>query len=299
MSLKSDKKYVLISAARNEQAYIEKTIQSVIKQTISPQKWIIVSDGSTDDTDSIVKRYMEKYAFIELLTRTGDKNRNFGSKAMSVKKAYEHIQNVEFNFVGNVDADISFDPDYYENMIDKFEQNPKLGIVGGTRYDRYPKGFVKIQCAKNSVGGPFQFFRKKCFDEIGGYRNLEYGGIDAVAETTARMYDWEVKSYSEYSIYHYRITGLANTRHILLTRFRDGTKLYLIGFHPIHILIKYISRIFNKPIFLGSLFLYSGYFWAAIRKIKKPVSAEFVKFLRAEQMRRLFNVNTNSSKKFA
>ena len=299
MSLKSDKKYVLISAARNEQAYIEKTIQSVINQTILPQKWVIVSDGSTDNTDMIVKKYIEKYDFIELLTRKGDENRNFGSKAMSVMKAYENIQNIEFDFVGNVDADISFDSNYYENMLNKFEQNPKLGIVGGTRYDRYPKGFVKIQCAKNSVGGPFQFFRKECFDEIGGYKNLKYGGIDAVAETTARMCGWEVKSYSEYLIYHHRITGLANTRNMLLTRFRDGTKLYLIGFHPLHILIKYIVRIFNKPMFLGSLFLYSGYFWAAIRKIKKPVSSEFVKFLRAEQMRRLFNFNTNSNKKFA
>jgi len=292
------KKYVLITAAKNEQDYIEKTIQSVLHQTILPQKWIIVSDGSTDDTDCIVKKYMEKYEFIELLTRTGDENRNFGSKAMCVMKAYDYIKNVDFDYVGNVDADISFDSHYYENMLSKFKLNPKLGVVGGTRYDRYPNQFVKIECAKNSVGGPFQLFRKKCFDEIGGYRNLKYGGIDAVAETTARMYGWEVKSYSEYIIYHHRITGLANTKHILLTRFKDGTKLYLIGFHPLHILIKYIVRMFNKPIFFGTLFLISGYLWAAIRNYKKPVSNEFVKFLRAEQMDRLLNSYNGLKQRF-
>jgi len=149
------KKYVLITAAKNEQDYIEKTIQSVLHQTILPHKWIIVSDGSTDNTDSIVKKYMEKHDFIKLITRTGNENRNFGSKAMSVTTAYEHIKNIDFDFVGNVDADISFDSNYYENMLFKFKGNPKLGIVGGTRYDQHPHRFEKVKCAKNSVGGPF------------------------------------------------------------------------------------------------------------------------------------------------
>jgi len=112
------------------------------------------------------------------------------------------------------------------------------------------------------------------------------------------MLGWEVKSHPEDIIYHHRITGQANTRHVLLTRFRDGIKLYVIGFHPLHIMTKYIVRIFSKPIFFGTLFIFMGYFWAAIRKYKKPVSNEFVKFLRAEQMDRLLNSYNGLKQRF-
>jgi biofilm PGA synthesis N-glycosyltransferase PgaC len=279
-------KYVLITAARNEQDYIERTIKSVIYQTILPLKWIIVSDSSTDNTDDIVRSYMKKYDFIELLTRNGDSNRNFGSKAKSVMYGYDHIRNCKFDFLGNLDADISFSPDYYENMLRIFASDPRLGLIGGTRYDLSPKGFMRVQCAEDSVGGPFQFFRRECFEEIEGYKPLKYGGIDAVAETTARMYGWKVKSISDNLILHFRTTGSAN-KNIFTKRFKDGIKNYKIGFHPLHFLLKYTTRTIAKPLILGNLILISGYFWAAVCRYEKDVSNEFVQYLRSEQIGKL------------
>jgi len=179
--------YVLITPAKNEEQFIEKTIQSVVKQTILPKKWIIVSDGSTDKTDSIIEKYTSLYPFIELLRKSNSGTRNFGAKAKAILFAYEKLQGLKFDLIGNLDADVSFDPDYYEYIIREFVLNPKLGIAGGLRYDLIKDKFYPLECAPDSVGGPFQLFRRSCYEEIGGYKPLLFGGIDAVAETSARM----------------------------------------------------------------------------------------------------------------
>ena len=128
-------KYALITPARNEEKFIEKTIQSVIGQTIQPQHWIIVNDNSTDHTGEIAQKYADAHDFIQVIHTTGDAKRNFGSKVKAVTYAFEQLADVEFDYIGNLDADISFDPDYYENILRKLEENPKLGLAGGTRFD--------------------------------------------------------------------------------------------------------------------------------------------------------------------
>ncbi len=127
----ADPAYVLITAARNEADYIEHTLKSVVKQTILPKKWSIVSDGSTDRTDEIVKRYEAKYDFIQLLRREPDGGRDFGSKVYAIRAGLEQLTGIEFDFIGNLDADISFESDYYESIFSIFMKYPKLGIAGG------------------------------------------------------------------------------------------------------------------------------------------------------------------------
>jgi glycosyltransferase involved in cell wall biosynthesis len=280
------KSYVLITAARNEEAYIEKTLCSVIAQTILPKMWVIVSDGSTDRTDKIIKQYASMHSFILLLRRSADHERNFGSKAKALSLAYEHLASLTYDFVGNLDADVSFDHNYYEDILKKFDENERLGLAGGTRFDLYGGRFHKVHCARNSVGGPFQLFRRQCYEAIGGYRPLRWGGIDGVAEVMARMHGWKVESFPEIRIYHYRRTGSASDS-IIRASFKVGVQNYSIGYHIIFQISRSVSRLFHSPLLIGSLSELTGYLWAALKRREREVPDDFVRYLRSEQITRL------------
>jgi len=282
----SSDRYVLLTAARNEEANIGRTIEAVLSQNQLPAKWIIVSDGSTDRTDAIVTGYTAKNQFMELVSFSGDKLRNFGSKAKSVNFGYKRLRGISHAFVGNLDADVSFDAVYYENILSRFGENRKLGIAGGVRYDLDDGQFRRVRSARNSVGGPFQFFRRECFEEIGGYLPLKYGGIDAAAEITARMYGWEVQSFPEYRVYHYRRTGTAS-RNFAKSTIRKGIRDHMIGYHPLFQLFRCMVRWDERPYFISSILWFTGFLWATLRRMNRPVSDEFVRFLRSEQMKRL------------
>lgn len=278
--------YVLITAARNEEAYIEKTIQSVIAQTILPKRWAIVSDGSTDRTDEIVKQYADKHDFIMLLRRSADQERNYGSKAKALKLAYEQLTSLEYDFVGNLDADVSFDSTYYENILKKFNENERLGLAGGIRFDLRDEQFHRVHCARNSVGGPFQLFRRECYEVIGGYRPLRFGTVDTVAETMVRMHGWEVESFPEFKVYHYRWTGTAGGG-LVGARFKVGAQNHSVGYHPLFQFMRCMSRVFHYPPLVGSFSELAGYFWASLRRRQREVPDDFVQYLRSEQIARL------------
>lgn len=280
------KPYVLITAARNEEAYIEKTIRSVIVQTVLPKKWVIVSDGSTDHTDDIVKQYADSHDFILLLRRSADQKRNYGSKAKSFKLGYEQLTDLEFDFVGNLDADVSFGPTYYEAGLSKFDANEHLGVVGGMRLDLHNGQFLRVHPALNSAGGPTQLFRRQCYEEIGGYLPLRFGGVDTVAETMARMHGWEVETFPELEVFHYRFTGSAGGG-LVRAKFKAGILAYSVGYHPLFELARCASRLFDQPPVVGSFSLLAGYCWASLKRYERQVPDDFVRYLRSEQIERL------------
>ena len=282
----SEMKYVLITPARNEEEFIEKTIKSVINQTILPIKWIIVSDGSTDDTADIVREYAGKHDFIDLISTIDESERVFSSKVRAFNLGYEKVKNFEYNFIGNLDADIACDEIYFEKILEKFQHNSKLGIAGGDRYDLVNNEFIKVTRSSNSVAGAVQLFSRECFAAINGYRPLDYGGIDAVTESMARFEGWDVKTFSDVIFYHYRRTGTAEDN-ILKARYNSGIKEYLIGYHPLFEIFRIFSKIHIKPYLVGSLAWFYGFILANIKNIKRPVPADFVKKLRKEQINRI------------
>lgn len=283
------KSYVLFTAARNEEAYIEKTIRSIIAQTVLPTKWVIVSDGSTDRTDEIVNQYVHTHDFILLLRRTADRERNYGSKARALKVAYEQFANLEYDFVGNLDADVSFAPVYYEVALSKFDANERLGVVGGTRFDLVNGQFRKIRPARNSAGGPTQFFRRQCYEKIGGYLPLRFGGVDTVAETMARMHGWEVETFTDLEVFHYRPTGTAGGGQ-LRAKFKAGVLAYSVGYHPLFELARGVFRLLDQPPVIGGLLSLAGYCWASLMRYERQVPDDFVRYLRSEQLTRLRSV---------
>lgn len=282
-------KYVLITPAKNEEAYIAKTLESVTKQIIKPIKWVIVSDGSIDKTDEIVESYARIYSFIKLIKKPIDTIRNFSSKVSSFNLGYQQMNDVDYDFIGNLDGDMGLDPDYYEKIFKEFSHYPKLGIAGGVRMDYLDNKFIKVFSSRNSVAGGFQLFRRKCFEQIGGYIPIKHGGIDAAAEIMARMYGWEVHSFENIITYHYKPTGSAR-KNVIKQKFYAGVKYYLLGYYPPFPIIRFALRIYQRPYVIGSIVSIIGFLWASIRKYERPVPIEFIKHLRAEQKSRLKNI---------
>jgi glycosyltransferase involved in cell wall biosynthesis len=283
-------KYILITAAHNEQDFIEKTILSVTNQLHKPTEWIVVSDGSTDTTESIVSKYASENSFIKLLINNRKECHDFASKVYALNIGLKNIQTSEYDYIGILDADVSFERDYYSSLIEEFEKNPKLGIAGGKYFDIISGKKVPVYPSPYSVRGATQFFRKECFNKIDGIKPIKYGGEDALACYAARMYDWEIKNIDSLIVLHHRPTGITGS-HIFRSRIRDGFVEYNLGYHPLFQFIKCIKRIFEKPFFIGSTLRFTGFWFAYLKREKRIVSKEMIKYIREEQLSRIINLH--------
>jgi glycosyltransferase involved in cell wall biosynthesis len=255
-----------------------------------PMRWVIVSDGSTDRTDDIVRSNVVRYPWIRLLKRERDSGRHFAGKAHAFNAAYESLRSLDFDLIGNLDADITLPADYYEFLVAKFMEMPELGVAGTPFVEdtdrpsvhSYAHAFADL----SHVSGACQFFRRQCFDEIGGYTPVKQGGIDWVAVTTARMRGWTTRTFVEKSCLHHRAMGTAD-RNVLRARFRHGREEYLVGGHPLWQLLRGIFQMKNQPLVLGGLCLMLGYASAWASRTPSPVPDPLRAFHRQEQMARL------------
>jgi poly-beta-1,6-N-acetyl-D-glucosamine synthase len=287
--------YVLITPARNEEAFIELTLKSMVKQTVRPLKWVIVSDGSTDRTDEIVKKYTAEHDWIELLRMPERKDRNFGGKVFSFNAGWDRVKGLNYDIIGNLDADMSFDADVFEVIMNRFAENPKLG-VGGVPFTE-GKGTYDFRFSSvEHVSGACQMFRKECFDAIGGYRPMKGGGIDVLAVLTARMKGWQTRTFPERSCFHHRSMGSAKHSAAAIS-FKLGQKDYMLGRHPLWQLFRAVYQMARPPYIVGGSTLFAGYFWCVLKRVERPVPEDVVKFQRREQMNRLKRFVGFSSKK--
>lgn len=276
--------YVLVTPARNEAEFIELTLKSVVSQTVKPLKWVIVSDGSTDGTDEIVTRYSASHPWIELVRMPERRERHFAGKVHAFNAGYALVKDLEWDAIGSLDADISFDEEFFSFLLGKMNEDPALGLVGAPFKDSsmYDYRFVSIE----HVSGACQLFRKPCFAEIGGYVPVKSGGIDHVAVITARMKGWKTRTFTEKICLHHRKIGTAE-RGALAAKYRVGALDYALGGHPMWEIFRTVYQMSKKPYILGGLMLLAGYVVAAIRHDERPVSKELVEFRRREQMVRL------------
>lgn len=278
--------YVLITAARNEEAYIKETIRSVVSQSLRPKKWVIVSDGSVDRTEEIIIDYAAKNDFMQFVRVRPNANRNFASKANAIKIGSKQLEDIEYEFFGNLDADVSFEPNYFEGILRKFEQNQKLGIAGGVIFEKIDGKYIRGFSSTWSVSGAIQLFNRQCYEDIGGYIPLDRGGMDEAAEVMARMHGWQVQSFDDYKVLHYRRSGTRN-KHILISRFQKGLTEYSLGYHPVFEVAKCFFRIKEHPYLIGSVFRIGGYFWGFLNKLQVSLPNIIIKNLRDQQIQRL------------
>lgn len=277
--------YVLITPARNEAAFIELTLKSMAAQTVKPLKWVIVSDGSTDRTDEIVRSYLADNPWIELLRLPERQERHFGGKVMAFNAGWERVKGLPYAIIGNLDADISFDSDYFEFLLPKFAENPQLGVAG-TPFTEGKGTYDFRYTSIEHVSGACQLFRRECFDDVGGYVPVKGGGIDHIAVITARMKGWKTRSFPEKVILHHREIGTAQ-HSTWKARFRTGAQDYALGSHLLWELSRTVYQLRKRPYVTGGLMLLAGYLWSLLRRVARPVSSELVQFRRREQMARL------------
>ena len=281
-------KYVLITPAHNEERFIRKTLESMAAQTLLPERWIIVNDGSTDKTGDIAADYAQRFPWIQVVHRSPRLDRHFGAKVHAFNAGLERVGSLDFDVIGNLDADISFDPGYLEFLMKKFAEDPRLGVAGTPftedgGYDTARDSFE----GENHVAGGCQLFRRRCFEDVGGYIANPGGGVDWIAVTTARMKGWKTRSFAEKRFHHYRTLGTAGRSRVAAS-FSYGEKDYYLGGSPLWQLFRVAYRATKQP--LDGAALLAGYCWAAARRMKRPVSRELMRFHRREQMKKLRNI---------
>jgi biofilm PGA synthesis N-glycosyltransferase PgaC len=277
--------YVLITPARNEARFIGASIESVVAQTERPRRWVIVSDGSTDGTDDIVKTYAARHPWISLVRRPEHAERHFAAKVRSFNAGYATLSGEPYDIIGNLDADITFDQDYFEFLLGKFAEDARLGVAGTPFVEgetSYDYRFTSIE----HVSGACQLFRRACFEEIGGYVPVAGGGIDWIAVTTARMKGWKTRTFVERGCHHHRPMGTA-TAGRFRALYKLGRQDYFLGGHPLWEVSRAAFQATRKPYVFGGLVLLAGYVRALVGGTHRPVSAELVSFHRREQMQRL------------
>ncbi len=278
--------YVLVTPARNEAQFIESTIKSVVAQKVRPQKWVIVSDGSTDGTDEIVSRYAVAHEWIELLRMPEREERHFAGKAYAFDAGKVRAGGLAYDVIASLDADITFESDYFSFLLEKLAMDPMLGVVGTPYVERSGESFDYKFTSLDHVSGACQMFRRECYEAIGGYLPVKVGAIDCIAVITARMKGWKTRTFTEKVCQHHRKVGTAQCGP-MEANFTTGVMDYAMGNHPVWQLFRTAYQMTRKPLVLRGLALGTGYLWAFIRHAKRPVTREFVEFHRREQMQRL------------
>lgn len=281
--------YAIITPAYNESRYIALTLESVLRQTILPKVWIIVDDGSTDDTAKIITQYTKQYPWIKYLYRSKIPGQTyFGSNVYAIQEGFKIIEEIGFDYLAILDADIALCSDYYEKIISQFDKMSQLGIASGIYYDNYNDHRVLAMIDENSTPKAIQVFKKECFIQIGGYIPFKYGGEDSGTEIMARMKGWITKSFHDIRVIHNRPLGLGASRSLYRARFRRGLAEYTLGTHPLFLLCKYIRRAFyERPYIIGSFASLIGYGYAAFKAVPRQLPEDAICYIRKEQLGRL------------
>jgi biofilm PGA synthesis N-glycosyltransferase PgaC len=280
------KSYALATAAYNEEKLIERVILSIVSQTVRPQKWVIVNDGSSDRTAEIVQRYADRYPFIELYTITEEHPRDLTAQVHAINRGFAQLKNVETDFIGNLDADVTLEPTYFERLLEKFGEDPRLGLAGGFIHEEQEGEFRNRKGnVVSSVAHAVQLFRRECLEDLGGYRPFTWAGADWYAEVTLRMKGWHVHSISELRAFHHRPTGKGFG--LYKYAYRGGIMDFYMGTHPLFEMIKMARRVTEKPYFVAAAVRFSGFVSAYFKSLPRQVPEEFMAYLRKEQMARI------------
>ncbi|MEW6681747.1 MAG: glycosyltransferase family A protein [Nitrospirota bacterium] len=276
--------YVVITPARDEGRHIEKTILSMLAQTIRPKQWIIVNDGSTDDTGAIADRYAERTSWIKVLHR---ENRGFrksgGGVVETFYEGYDALASSDWGFVVKLDGDLSFAPDYFEGVLRRFTADPQLGIGGGDIYHIVGGRLERERTPAFHVRGATKVYRRECWVAVGGL--IRAPGWDTLDEVKANMLGWKTYSFNELRLIHHKYTGSADGT--WGNSVKNGRANYIAGYHPVFMLLKCIKRAYEKPYLISALGLLYGFVTGYTKRIQQVPDVQLILYLRKQQVRRL------------
>ncbi len=281
--------YVLITPVHNEDEFIEETIKSVISQSVLPARWVIVDDASEDRTCEIIQEYEARHDFIEYYRlERGDIESYYSRRTYVFLAGYEKVKHLEYDYIAALDADLLLPQNYYEGILTEFDSNPKLGIASGVYLDMIDARPRKVLRSNISTSGGLQVFRRECYEQIGGYVPLRYGGDDSLAEYTARMKGWHTRSFPAYRAIHKRPVGTRGKAGMLRARYCQGMTDYYLGTHVLFMLAKSLRRaLLEKPYIVGAASRMAGFMAGCFSSEKTNIPDEVIKYVRKEQMGRL------------
>jgi hypothetical protein len=213
--------------------------------------------------------------------------RKFAGKVHAFKAGYGRVKDLQYDVIGSLDGDISFDDAYFSFLLQKLAEDSSLGLVGTPFKDRSNPTYDYRFVSTEHVSGACQLFRRQCFEDIGGYVAVKGGGVDHIAVIKARMMGWKTRTFTDKVCQHHREMGTAQ-HGLLMARFRNGVKDYAFGNHPAWELFRTGYQMTKRPFIVGALALASGYIWVLIHGVERPISSEIVAFLRREEMNRLW-----------
>jgi biofilm PGA synthesis N-glycosyltransferase PgaC len=282
-------KYVIVTPVRDEEKYIVTTVQSVASQTILPTEWIIVNDGSSDRTGDILDRYAVQFPWIRVIHRV---NRGFRKSGGGVVEAfydgYRAIRPDDWEFVVKLDGDLTLSPDYFEKCFEHFNEQPKLGIGGGTICHEVGSELKVEPNPKFHVRGATKIYRRACWEAIGGLWSAP--GWDTIDEAKANMLGWKSDTFGELRLVHHRTTGSADG--LLRDRIKHGLACYICGYHPLFLAVSCLYRIVQKPYLIGSFAICYGFVKGYVKHVPRVNDAGLIGYLRAQQLRRLCGLQT-------
>jgi glycosyltransferase involved in cell wall biosynthesis len=281
---KENIKYVTISPVRDEEKYLEATLESVINQTVKPIEWVIVDDGSTDNTGEIIDGYAKKYPWIRVIHR---QNRGFrkagGGVVEAFHEGYNFLQARDWDFLVKLDGDLSFAPDYFKKCFDHFAVEPSLGIGGGDIYHDIDGKLILEKNPAFHVRGATKIYRRECWNAIG--KLIEAPGWDTLDEVKANMLGWETRSFSDLQIVHHRYTGA--TDGTWCGWVKNGRANYISGYHPLFMVLKCLRRAFRRPVLIGALGLLYGFVSGYFKGIPQVEDRALINYLRRQQINRI------------
>jgi poly-beta-1,6-N-acetyl-D-glucosamine synthase len=283
----SHPEYLIISPVRNEAEHLPKTIRSVLTQTVKPARWIIVDDGSTDDTASIAEEASRSHSWIKVVRRSDRGFRKAGGGVVDAfYEGYSAYGDIAWDFLAKLDGDVEFSPDYFERCFACFRTNELLGIAGGTVCLIAADGSLKEESKvdpKFHVRGATKIYRKLCWEAIGGL--LRSPGWDTMDEIKANMLGWQTYTIPGLNVIHHRPTGAAYGA--WSDRVKNGLGCYIVGYHPIFMFLKGISRFHKKPYILGGCGLLFGFLKGYLTGVHQIDDKVLIRYFRKQQMNRL------------
>lgn len=250
-------RYVVITPVKDEEKHVQRTLEAMVHQTVKPVRWIIVDDGSTDQTPEILARYAQSNSFITVVTRDRGEVRQPGPAVVrAFNRGYEAAKGLDYDVIVKLDCDLSFEPDYFEQLLLKLQADPKLGIVSGV-YIEAPDGntWAEVGMPSYHAAGASKVIRRECFEQINGF--IPSRGWDTVDEIRAMARGWRTRHYTEFKMKHWKPegTGIGSMR----TNFMHGEIYYLTGGSKLFFLFKVLHRLIQRPFIIGGAALCWGY----------------------------------------
>ena len=281
--------YIVITPVRDEEKHVECVLKAMTSQTLLPAKWVIVDDGSSDNTVDILERYRESVRWIQVVRRPNRGARKSGAGVIEAfYDGYKEIAGDGWDFIVKLDGDLTFPSNYFEKCFEHFKSKPNLGIGGGDIYHEF-NGKEKLEVTpKFHVRGATKIYRRACWEAIGGL--VQAPGWDTIDEVKANMLGWSSSSFSEFHVIHHRVTGAADGA--LRDRVKHGLACYVSGYHPLFLAASCFSRLLKEPYIAGSAAIGYGFLKGYWTRMPRVQDQRFIKYLRAQQLRRLCGLET-------